>query len=474
MSLYVMLSKQSETGLLPLHLQVEWGEHAPAERTFDTVLQWGIPAKEPEGVYVLNPLKCLLRAKHKKTVKELLSLHGIKTRSDQPFVREYLVPVFHMDALAVFEKKRSPAWVASGSLQVTAARYGHDGQGTLRQFRELAPEEARGYYVRRAVRQSVRSVYALGLATGLVYVGITSGGQTVVGDVDPAPRLDDRLAELFAGAINRYALELKRERSRSGGVVLGADPEFLLRRPDGRIASASKYMERGGRVGCDAVVLPRHRVILPLAELRPAPSSNPRELVRELRRTMREAADLIGDRELAWLAGSMPAKGLPLGGHIHFSGVGLSERLLRALDNYLALPLVLLEGSAAGSRRPRYGFLGDFRRKRHGGFEYRSLPSWLATPELAFAVLALAWTVALHYRDLLQRPLERANVQQAYYRGDKRELAPIVSEIWRDLETLPAYREYRSELDAFRDAIRRMEPWDEQADFRIPWKISHN
>lgn len=497
MSMFFLYAKERDVARLLARLEIPAGPKVPEGRAFGAVLQWGAAVNEPPaGVPVLNPTRCVLRALHRRTACELLELHGIKTQAHAAggadgrddgalvgrderertvaFAYEFIVPVFHLEALAVFAKKRPPALIVG-----RAARIEDGGRKEaedkcdvrLEDFREVPPP-LRGFHMRRAARQAVRAVYALGLDLALVRVAVTAAGQTLVTGADPTPRLDDRLAELYAEAVNRLARERRRDAGRMPpAVVLGADPEFILRRPDGKVAAASRFLERQGRVGCDAVVLPHHRVILPLAELRPEPAADPRRLVRHIRRTMRLAERMIGDPQLEWLAGSMPAKGLPLGGHIHFSGVRLSSRLLRALDNYLALPLLLIEGEACGKRRPRYGFLGDFRRKSHGGFEYRALPSWLSTPELALAVLALARTVAMHCDELKAEPLQHIDVQRSYYGGDKAKIAPIVRKLWPDLSRLPAYGEYRKELDAFFDRLQRLEAWNEQEDFRAHWKI---
>lgn len=52
----------------------------------------------------------------------------------------------------------------------------------------------------------------------------------------------------------------------------------------------------------------------------------------------------------------MPQPGFPLGGHLHFSGVALNGALLRALDNYLALPLALLEDKRAVAQTALWQF----------------------------------------------------------------------------------------------------------------------
>ncbi|MCZ4142661.1 hypothetical protein BZG17_33240, partial [Escherichia coli] len=135
-----------------------------------------------------------------------------------------------------------------------------------------------------------------------------------------------------------------------------------------------------------------------------------RELIAHLLRAFGSASRSITDHTLIWQAGSMPQRGLPLGGHVHFSGITLNGELLRTLDNYLALPLAMLQDPRGDARRPRYGALGDFRLKSHGGFEYRTLPSFLVSPLVAKGVVGLAGLIASNYRRLRQRPLAWAAV----------------------------------------------------------------
>lgn len=484
MNLFVWLSREARTGLLPLFLNVPSGYALPTGNRDIVVLQWGTVPEDAPVRHILNPLRCVIRAKHERSWKQLLQLNGLKTgnRTDS-YVREFLVPVFHLEALALFERPLPPVLLAAGKLNGKPPpihgsttpldrRRKRAANDVLASCVEIPAKEQQSFFMRRAKRDAVRAIYALGLTSGLVHIGIAPGGRTMVVGIDPAPELDDRLAELYAVAINRFASNLEQDGYRAKGeLLLGADPEFILRRPDGRVVSAARFMGHAGRVGCDGVVLPGHRVIKPLVELRPDPSREPGQLIRSLRRLMRQAAGMIGDGNLEWLAGSMPVRGLPLGGHVHVSGVWLNERLLRAYDNYVALPLVLIEGAAAGHRKPRYGFLGDFRIKRHGGFEYRTLPSWLESPELALGVLELVRLVTLHYRDLTRNPLASIDVQRAYYSSDKTELLPVVQQLWQELEQLSGYAAVRSVLDPLRDRLFRMESWEEEADIRLRWGL---
>ncbi|WP_217556496.1 hypothetical protein [Paenibacillus sp. GbtcB18] len=461
-------------------LNIPHGEKLP-DKTPVRIAAWGKLSAEQERVLTALPRRALLQppeavslALREEDARMQLAVHGIRTvpnsageaedrrargsRPGGPYSYEYRIPVFHMEALAVYRQKNN--------LLLLPGTAGKKPSG----FQEVSLDQ-QTFHTQRAVRESVKAVYALGLDYGLVHIAIEPSGRTLVLRVDPSPPPDEPLAALFAQAIGRYADQLSQELARTEPAVLGSDPEFLLVNPRGKVVSASKYLEREGQVGCDAIVLSGHRVILPLAELRPQPSSEPAQLAANLRRTMRTAARKIGDDSLAWIAGGMPLPGFPLGGHVHFSRCWLNSHLLRALDNYLALPLMMIEGETTAQRRPRYGLLGDYRRQRHGGFEYRTLPSWLVSPEIALGVFALARIIADRYFELDQRPLDEMEAQENYYAGNKPALADAAESLWADLEKQPMYGEFARYLRPLREQSRRMEGWQELADFRRSWKI---
>lgn len=371
---------------------------------------------------------------------------------EYPYI--YRVPVFHLEPLTLLKLQRE-AWLPAGG--------GRPGA-----FVDVG-EDAPTWQSQRAVREAVKALYALGLDYGEADVGIRPDGRLTVLGVRPGP--DAGLGERFAEALTRCAAAYARERARTEPAVLGSDPEFLLLSAAGKVVPASRFLERDGEAGCDAIVLRGHRVITPLAELRPRPSRSPRQLAANLQRAMRLAASRISDASLAWLAGGMPLRGFPLGGHIHFSRVWLNAHLLRALDNYLALPLMLIEADSTRHRRPRYGFLGDFRRQPHGGFEYRTLPSWMVTPQVTVGVLSFARLIADGYLQLCSRPLDDVRLLEAYYEGDKAAVLPAVRQLLEELERLPGYAEFAADIEPLKARILRMEPWNERADFRRSWKI---
>ncbi|OCT14220.1 hypothetical protein A8709_25645 [Paenibacillus pectinilyticus] len=451
------------------------GTEVPDTWSGQVVIHWGAAHQELPQFAALQPVKAIIRAQHRRKREAILQLSGIKTMTsqlstakgsqDRPiFMQKYKVAVFHLQTLLVYEKKET-VLLSEKSLQ-------HQRQFNVNgAYIEVQPSQI-NFHVRRASRESVKAIYALGLDYGLVTIGITPNGQTLVLDVDPVPKLNARLTQLFAQAMDLYDHSLAKELERKERAMLGCDPEFLLMNPQGKVVFADRFLMRSGAVGCDAIVLSGHRVILPLAELRPQPSVEPLQLAKHVRRTMGLAARKIHDESLAWLSGGMPVKGYPLGGHIHFSRCWMNSHLLRALDAYLALPLVMIEDESTRSRRPRYGFLGDFRKKSHGGFEYRTLPSWLTTPEITKGVFTLAALIVNNYWQLPRQPLQEPDIQAAYYHGDKFRLQEEVAKLWKDLEMLKGYEVHKADLERLRLRIATGEPWNEMADIRIAWKIA--
>ncbi|HCC33782.1 MAG TPA: hypothetical protein DEQ28_07810 [Clostridiales bacterium] len=327
----------------------------------------------------------------------------------------------------------------------------------------------------RLSHRAARAAYFLGLDFGAV--DATRGGSIL--NVHPFPDLPSSLVGSFSTALAGLAAELEHRvhsRRLTGAAprpaVLGADPEFmLLRARTGRMVPASAFFPRYGFVGCDerAVWTPRRRRAL--AEIRPRPRSDPRELAEAIRGGLRRALRRASRRRVLGIAGNMPFRGFPTGGHIHFSGVRLGSRLMRALDNYLALPLLMVENArTARLRRRRYGFLADWRTKRHG-FEYRTPGSWLVSREVALGALCLAKLIGEDFELLRNAPLQEAPLTRAFYRCDKQALRPVIAGLWRDLSLTPTYRLFRPELETLR--ARMDEAWEasEREDLRRTWGL---
>lgn len=361
--------------------------------------------------------------------------------------------------------------VTAYDLEVTDVRRIWPSAGRRTEARRFEPDDR----LRRIVaRAAVRALYVLGLDFGQVEVSADGSGrpsiEAVTGVMRPTPGEGaERTARIRADKSAREAEE------RAGGVnvLLGADPEFLLLAPNGKVVPASRYLPTVGLAGCDSVVRRGIR-LWPLVELRPDPAEEPAAVTESIRRLLAAANRKFGHEPLTWLAGAWPVPGLPLGGHIHISGAAPTGERLRALDNAVALPLRLLEPDGAAARRPRYGALGDFRKQPHGGFEYRTPPSWLVSRRLARGVLALAKIAAEHARELAdRRPLDDDALRDAFYGPDRDfRLREAALRFYGDIRRTAGYGKYASDVDFVFGAVEEGRRWDETADLRPKWGIA--
>ncbi|WP_027084816.1 putative amidoligase domain-containing protein [Cohnella panacarvi] len=321
-------------------------------------------------------------------------------------------------------------------------------------------------------KAAVRALYVQGLDFGEVDLELDDWGRATILDVRAVYlRLSAEGEADLAAAVSEFASVWAFETGQGVRVMLGADPEFVMLRPDGAIVPASRYLPRDGDAGCDSVVIRGVRR-WPLAELRPAPAAEPAAVAADVRRLLNVASRRTAGAALSWRAGAVPVRGLPLGGHVHISGAALTGERLRALDNAVALPLRLLEPPSAASRRPRFGALGDFRRQSHGGFEYRTPPSWLVSPRLACGVLALVKVAAEHARDLAaSRPLDDDAVRDAFYAGDRDVLLSGAAAVRESLANTSGYGKYEKYIGPLFQAIDQGRTWNEATDLRERWGI---
>ncbi|WP_018884208.1 putative amidoligase domain-containing protein [Paenibacillus massiliensis] len=350
-------------------------------------------------------------------------------------------------------------------------------RGTAARMRIMAvegqDESISSVLMKKLERAAVRTLYTLGLDSGEVILMPAMDAGYEVRSVREAPWMEDsRLQRMYQSRESAHAQEkAERDIAGYGRALVGMDPEFILvRRDQGKVVPASRFLERWGEAGCDAVTR-RERTLFPIAELRPAPSSEPERLLRHLRKALAAASSRITDRSLLWRAGAMPQPGLPLGGHLHFSRVRLEAEVLRALDNYLALPIATLEDPKSTARRPRYGILGDFRRKEHGGFEYRTLPSFLISPLLAKGVIGAAYLIAEHYRELHLRPLDQEEIHAAFYAADRDRLYTCLEPLLQGMEKVVDYERYEPFTGPLFRELRSGGHWDEMRDIRPLWRL---
>jgi hypothetical protein len=172
-------------------------------------------------------------------------------------------------------------------------------------------------------------------------------------------------------------------------IKIGADPEFCFKR-NGEIVMADEVIgyDDETELGTDASA--------DTAEIRPK-AGNYWQVARRISRLLGEAAALGYDG----FAGSGDV--IPLGGHIHISGIEFNAELQSKLLRFITSPL----NSVSNTRLRRHEGYGRIRAKyvhnsrdldivryNDHGWEYRSPASWLSTPILTKGVLAISWVLA--------------------------------------------------------------------------------
>lgn len=437
----------------------------------DTVLRWGSsPESDPAGARLINSRDAIARTASRASLSRFLRKVGIRFAQKEQFrddsgmktgrlVRHYRVPLFDLTPLACFRMDSSPVWINRRIQRVHGS------------FSEVSFDED---LVGKRVRNlAIRALHAVGLDMGLVSIGMGAKGMLYVLDVTANPVLEGRLLDLYENAVNDYIdREERLERHNFGPVQLGTDMEFMLRNASGKMVLASNFLTRKGRVGCDDRSVQFDGKRLPLVELRPEPDYSPLGLLNNLREVMVEASSLINRRLIQWRAGSMPFRPYSTGGHIHFSNVPYSSHFVKALDNYLGLPLMMVEDQrTAVLRRPQYGFLGDVRQKDYGGFEYRTPASFIVDPDVTAAALCIAYLVAVHHRDLAVSDIYEPGLQAAFYHGNTEMLLPIVERNLQALRQLPNYERFRDHIEPLVTMIRSRNTWNENVDVRTVWGI---
>lgn len=204
---------------------------------------------------------------------------------------------------------------------------------------------------------------------------------------------------------------------------VGCDPELALFDADGKLhhayltppfnllpADANHPIgQDGGRV---------------LVELRPQPSRSIVALVAALRQGVAWVSyqnDFFGrcmpTAPVAVNRGFHPETGRPMwlgvGGHIHFSRsykssiFGLPEKIM-ALGAMAQTELLYFfpREEVAKRNQSSYGGLTDWRAQPHG-FEYRTLPTWMGSPEFAFVMLTAAKILVLSHEKGFTKSLLR-------------------------------------------------------------------
>ena len=231
--------------------------------------------------------------------------------------------------------------------------------------------------------------------------------------------------------VNRYVPYVEH----ISGITLGCDPEsFLVDRINGRIVGAHRIIARKqGSVGHDGMLL----------ELRPSPSEDPWQVVKNIAGLVPKARQLINMKSepnrLAIVAGSS-YNNVTAGFHLHFgipkALLGFNKRvdrvarlMTRVFDYYVGIPSIIPEGDYDILRRTApymdYGKPGGFRLDLTT-FEFR-LPGGInmKSPELAHGLISLGLVVAEDVVSRISKCTNRlTDLEEIMSENDIKELYP--------------------------------------------------
>jgi len=275
--------------------------------------------------------------------------------------------------------------------------------------------------------------------------------------------------------------------------LLGADPEFYMRTNDGILASADIYEEHGtdfnGRLGRDGGGV--------LFEIRPTPSVDPFDLVKEIRLILSKIKKSRNSyfTNIKSLHADTIVKfdryNNTVGGHIHFGYGNLIDNenfpyslnensIVEKLGNYLGILLYAIEyrSEKHARRRGEYGGMFDYRSK-HYGMEYRAPSSWLISPLMTTVSLCLAKTVFFQILNQNNfsfiRECPKVNVYDsgAYYKQYDLYLRDNFDKIFESLSKMTLYPMYKSYLDIIPVLYKNDRSWytEKNVDLYKSWSI---
>lgn len=344
-----------------------------------------------------------------------------------------------------------------------------DAQGMIEHDEQELPEVT----LRALETAAARALYALWLDIGSVLVAISGTGSLAIRDAWSIEQQQPLDRAILNESLNRWLESWEMDREQP--FRLGADPELIFVDESNKLVSASSILldYTSEEIGIDALLY-KNKLIYPIVELRPRPAGHPARLFATLHGLLKELNELAAEQNLRWQAGAMPVKGVALGGHLHVSGIPLTPRLLRLLDVMLALPFAALADESGKARNDKFGGLGDYRKQFHGGFEYRTLPSWLVSPALTKAAIYVCW-LTVEQRFALAEHLhsdDLQTVEEVYAQGEREQLCALAQKYIELLVSLTTDRRLVEGVQPLQRALQQRSTWNEQSDIRQRWKLA--
>lgn len=272
-----------------------------------------------------------------------------------------------------------------------------------------------------------------------------------------------------------------------GNITIGADPEFGLINNEGDLVRGSNIISHNGQFGSDG----------PSVEVRPTPSNNHLDVVKNIEHILRNAPEKANDFD--WVGGATftdKHRVYWFGGHIHLGRpaqltakqvLPIYHSIATALDGLLAFPLVKIDMPNPQLRRNgcpyNYGKAGDIRVNypQLDRFEYR-VPSglWMTHPVLAKIVLGttkaivetaynriadkkfdLEWAGASKSHNSLLRSFNLLALTKTRAIINQSKLEDITTDninAWEKcIRALDRFEDYSEEIEAFIELVKQKE-----------------
>lgn len=211
-------------------------------------------------------------------------------------------------------------------------------------------------------------------------------------------------------------------RLQSKELTIGADPEFEIIDKRGNLLGASVFFGGGTEIGTDG-----HQET---GELRPPHGRSPYHFMRNLKRTMRK---LVNSTVLPTDARIMAGGGTKVstGGHIHFGEKTYPRDLPKLLHKHVGQYVLACQTGRRNesTNTIREGGSDAVRpADAHTGWEWRSLPSWLVSEDIAQCIIVTSYAIA-----------------KASYTNT----IPNIGETPVILRGLPLYKAYKDDIEEF-------------------------
>jgi len=231
----------------------------------------------------------------------------------------------------------------------------------------------------KMLRVSQRLRFKLGIEVGKYLSFDTVNGESITLQIAPAFKEDCGEDDCICYVTERVFKFINVENTNKynvtavKGITLGCDPElFLVDKYTGRSLRAHMFLKKWGEVGHDGI----------LAEIRPKPSTSEDTITKTMYGLINKLRYLLNhnkisyDAERIMLYGASSYDHATAGFHLHYGlprailgrkpdNLLLMNQVVRAMDYYVGIPSIILEGVVDSKRRSdlfvSYGKPSDFR-----------------------------------------------------------------------------------------------------------------